>query len=46
MIFAYIDPAAGSIIFQVILAGFLGFLVYVKKIKLFFLGLIDRFKRH
>jgi hypothetical protein len=42
-ILAYIDPGSESIIFQVILAGALGFFVYLKRIKFFILGL---FKRH
>lgn len=35
LVYAYIDPASGSIIFQVIIASILGALVYLKKIRIF-----------
>lgn len=41
-LFAYIDPASGSIIFQLILAFVLGILVYIKKIKAFIIGLFRK----
>jgi hypothetical protein len=32
MIFLYLDPGGGSLILQLLIAGFLGFSMYIKKI--------------
>ena len=45
-LYAYLDPGTGSIIFQVIIAGFCGGLLMIKifwsKIKSFFKGLFSK----
>lgn len=42
MIFLYLDPGGGSLLIQLLIAGFLGFSVYIKRIywfiKLTFFG--------
>lgn len=42
---AYIDPASGSVIFQVLLAAILGFFVYIRKIKAVVINFFNKFKR-
>ncbi len=42
----YIDPGSGSVLFQMLIAGFLGFLFYLKRIKNFFLRLVGRQKKN
>ena len=38
-LFAYIDPFTGSLLLQLLAAGFMGALVFFKKVKTFVLGL-------
>lgn len=40
--FAYIDPGAGSIIIQIIIAGFLGAFAFFGRIKLFFIKIYKK----
>ena len=37
-ILLYLDPGAGSILLQVLLAGILGFLTFFKKIKMYLMS--------
>ncbi|MDD3586803.1 MAG: hypothetical protein PHQ75_06435 [Thermoguttaceae bacterium] len=38
-LFAYIDPFTGSVLLQVVAAGFLGTMLFFKRIKFFVAGL-------
>lgn len=41
--FAYVDPGSGSYIIQLILAGLLGMIFYIKQIKNFLRNLFTKF---
>lgn len=41
-ILLYLDPGAGSILLQLILAGLLGFITFFKNIKYFFLSIFKK----
>jgi hypothetical protein len=41
-IFLYLDPGAGSMLLQVILAGILGFLTFFKNIKMFIVSIFKK----
>jgi hypothetical protein len=42
ILLTYIDPASGSIVFQILLAFFLGIAVYLKRIKAFALNVFKK----
>lgn len=42
MIFTYIDPGAGSMLLQALIAGFLGILMFFKNIKIWILSVFKR----
>ena len=39
MLFAYIDPVTGSLVFQLLLMAFASLIIFFKKVKAFVLGL-------
>jgi hypothetical protein len=45
MILLYIDPGSGSLLLQALIASFLTFITYFKRIKLFFLTFFRKFKK-
>ena len=45
LMLGYIDPGSGSVVIQLLLAGLLGGLVYLKRIKLFIYGWFKKFRK-